>query len=79
VHYILLVKAAFTISSAPYLLKNSIILDLGITLHIFNNLLHIMNFQKAPDGDFVWAGDNKVQILGYGKVYIKVKTLYSKP
>jgi hypothetical protein len=54
------------------------ILDLGITLYIFNNLLHIMNFWKAPDSDFVWAGDNKVQILGYGKVYIKVKTPYLK-
>jgi hypothetical protein len=38
-----------------------------------------MNFQKAPDGNFVWVGDNKVQILGYSEVYIKVKTLHSKP
>jgi hypothetical protein len=66
-------------SSAPYPLKNSTILDSGTTLHIFNNLLRLMNFRKAPDGDFVWAGDNKVRILGYGEVYIKVKPPHSKP
>jgi hypothetical protein len=70
---------SFNTSSAPYPLKYSTILDLGMTLHIFNNRIYLINFQKANYGDFIWAGDHKVQIVGYGIGYIKVKIPYSKP
>jgi hypothetical protein len=56
-----------------YPLKNSAILDSGTTLHIFNQISRFLNFRAAPEGDFVWAGDHKLPILGYGEVDIKIK------
>ena len=61
---------ALTIDQYP--LKNSSILNSGTTIHIFNEITHFLNFQSTPDGDFVWAGDSRVAILGYGDVDIQV-------
>jgi len=63
--------AAFSIDNYP--LKNSAILDSGTTLHIFNQISRFLNFRAALEGDFVWAGDYKLPILGYGEVDIKIK------
>jgi hypothetical protein len=54
-------------------LKNSAILDSGTTLHIFNQISRFLNFRAALEGDFVWAGDHKIPILGYGEVDIKAR------
>ena len=62
---------ALSINNYP--LKNSAILDSGTTLHIFNQISRFLNFRAAPEGDFVWAGDHKIPILGYGEVDIKIK------
>ena len=32
------------------------------------------NFQTAPEGDYVWTGEKKVRIDGYGEVDIKMST-----
>jgi hypothetical protein len=37
-----------------------------------------MNFRAATSGDFLWAGDSKVRILGYGDIDIEVKTPHQK-
>ena len=64
-------KAAFTVDQYP--LKNSAILDSGTTIHIFNELSRFNEFRTADPGDFVWAGETKVPIQGYGNVDITVK------
>jgi hypothetical protein len=56
-----------------YPLKNSSILNSGTTIHVFNQITRFINFRTAPDGEFVWAGDSKVPILGYGEVDIQVR------
>jgi hypothetical protein len=63
--------AAFSIEKYP--LKNSAILDSGTTIHIFNEIARFLNFRTANPGDFVWAGEHKVPIQGYGNVDIEVK------
>ena len=60
-------------SIAQYPLKNSAILDSGTTIHIFNEISRFLHFQTAPQGDFVWAGDSKVKVLGYGDVDIAIQ------
>jgi len=52
-------------------MKNSAILDSGTTIHIFNEITRFLDFRTAPDVDFVWAGDSRVPILGYGDVDIQ--------
>ena len=70
------IRAALSIDQYP--LKNSSILDSGTTIHIFNEITRFLNFRQAPDGDFVWAGDSKVPILGYGDIDIQVVGLKKK-
>jgi hypothetical protein len=64
-------KTAFSIAHYP--LKNSAILDSGTTIHIFNEISRFLHFHTAPQGDFVWAGDSKVKVLGYGNVDIAIQ------
>jgi hypothetical protein len=61
-----------TFSTVQYPLKHSAILDSGSTIHIFNEISRFLHFRAAPNGDFVWAGDNKVKIQGYGDVDIEI-------
>lgn len=72
-------KGAFHIRTAfeshrddQYPLKNSSILDSGTTIHIFNEISRFIDFRASPPGDYIWAGDNKVRILGYGKVQVRI-------
>jgi hypothetical protein len=60
-------------STEQYPLKNSAILDSGTTIHIFNEISRFLDFRPADHGDFVWAGEHKVPIQGYGNVDIKVR------
>src|SRR6267378_1861609 len=64
-------RAAFSVEKYP--LKNSAILDSGTTIHIFNEVARFLNFRTADPGDFVWAGEHKVPIQGYGNVDIEIK------
>ena len=52
---------------------NSAILDSGTTIHIFNNKSRFQDLRRAQPGDYVWAGENKVPIQGYGTVEILVQ------
>ena len=61
------------LSVAQYPLKNSAILDTGSTIDIFNEISRFLNFRAASHGDFLWAGEQKVPIQGYGDVNIAVK------
>jgi Reverse transcriptase (RNA-dependent DNA polymerase) len=61
-------------STEQYPLKNSAILDSGTTIHIFNEISRFLNFRSADHGDFVWAGEHKVPIQGYGNVDIKIRS-----
>ena len=64
-------RAAVPIDQYP--LKNSSILDSATTIHIFNEIARFIDFHTAPDGDFLWVGDSRVPILGYGDVDIQIE------
>jgi hypothetical protein len=63
--------SAFSINEYP--LKNSAILDSGSTLHVFNEISRFVRFRTASAGDYIWAGETKVKIQGYGDVDIQVQ------
>jgi hypothetical protein len=65
-------RAAFSVKQYP--LKNSAILDSGTTIHIFNEIARFLNFRTADPRDFVWAGEHKVPIQGYGNLDIGSRT-----
>jgi hypothetical protein len=67
------VRSETAFSIAQYPLKNSAILDSGTTIHIFNEISRFLHFRTSPQGDFVWAGDSKVKVLGYGDVDIETQ------
>jgi hypothetical protein len=56
-----------------YPLNNSAILDSGTTLYIFNQISRFYNFRAANPDDYVFAGNTKVRIQGYGEVDIRVR------
>ena len=62
--------ASFSI--AQYSLRNSAILDSGTNIDVFNEVSQFLNFCVVPDDNFLWAGTQKVYILGYGDVNIVV-------
>jgi GAG-pre-integrase domain len=63
-----------TFSIAQYPLKNSAILDSGTTIHIFNEISRFLRFRPAESSDFVWAGEDKVRIQGYGNVDVQIQS-----
>jgi len=65
-------KAAF--STAQYPLRNSTLLDTASTIDITNEIAKLLNFRTAPPGDFLWAGDQKVPIQGYGDKDVAIDT-----
>jgi hypothetical protein len=46
----------------------SAILDSGSSIRIFNDSSRFLEYRPAPYGDYVLAGEGKVQIYGYGTV-----------
>jgi len=66
------IKASLEANSYP--LRNSIILDTGSTIDICNEISRFLNFKVATYGDFLYAGDVKVPILGYGDVDVQAKS-----
>ncbi|RKK11109.1 hypothetical protein BFJ65_g15101 [Fusarium oxysporum f. sp. cepae] len=65
-------KAAFAAQRDNYPLRNSVILDPGATISITNSANRLARFQPAIPGDFIWAGDRKLPILGYGTMTIRL-------
>ena len=61
-----------TFSVAQYPLRNSAILDTGTTIDVFNEITRFINLKASPNGDFLWAGTQKVPIQGYGDVDIEI-------
>ena len=55
-----------------YPLRNLALLDTGSTLHVFNQVARFNGLEPAQKGDFLWAGENKVPVEGYGTVDIKL-------
>ena len=66
-------EAAFQAEADTYPLRNSVILNSSTTLYIFNNLNRFINYTPALPRDFIWAGNAKAPVVGYGQVDIKVK------
>jgi hypothetical protein len=64
-------EASFSIKQYP--LKNSAILDSGTTTHIFNEIARFLNFRTANPGDFLWAGEHRVPVQGYGNVDMEIQ------
>lgn len=65
-----MMNAAFHVSNQGYPLKNAFILDSGSTTHICNNLSRITHLRPPAAGDYIWAGNTRVSIQGYGAVTI---------
>ncbi|KAH7465077.1 hypothetical protein FOMA001_g13637 [Fusarium oxysporum f. sp. matthiolae] len=65
-------KTAFAAQRDNYPLRNSVILDPGATISITNSANRLARFQQAIPGDFIWAGDRKLPILGYGTMTIRL-------
>jgi Pol polyprotein len=61
-------KDQASFSTDVYRLKNSVILDSGMTIHL-------VDFKTADPGDYLWAGEHKVPIKGYGTVDVLTKAL----
>ena len=66
------IKASLEANSYP--LRNSTILDTGSTIDVCNEISRFLNFKAATYGDFLYAGDVKVPILGYGDVDVQAKS-----
>ena len=65
---------AFNVATTQaYPLFYSVILNSGITLHIFNDLAHFYNLRKAPRDHYIVAGNSQVPILAYGDVNVTIK------
>jgi len=49
-----------------------LIVNSGITLYIFNEIVQFYNFHYALTNDYIYTGDTTVPILSYGKVDLKL-------
>jgi hypothetical protein len=70
--WLLVIAAAFAGSEYP--LKDSTILDSGATIHVFNQISRFHNFRTVSEEHYLWAGEGRLRILGYGDVDICLKT-----
>ena len=65
-------KGAFAIGTYP--LKNSVILDSGNVIHVFNNKERFLEIRPSIKNDIMYAGDTLTRIQGYGRVNITINT-----
>jgi len=63
-------EATFSASQQGYPLKDAFILDSGSTTHICNNLSRLEDVRPPVMGDYIWAGNSRVWIKGYGAVKV---------
>lgn len=66
------IKSAFSTTNYP--LKDSALLDSGATIHIFNDIQRFKDFRPAGPGDYVFAGEQRVPVRGYGSVEIYIQS-----
>ncbi|KAF7445741.1 gag-pre-integrs domain containing protein [Pyrenophora tritici-repentis] len=71
-------KAAFNASNQGYPLKDAFILDSGSTTHICNNLSRLEDVRPPAMGDYIWAGNSRVWIQGYGAVKVTAEGAQGK-
>ena len=55
-----------------YPLRKSTILDLGLNVDIVNEKCRLRRYRRALPGEYIWAGDSKAPVLGYGDITIIV-------
>lgn len=63
-------EAAFSARQQGYPLKDAFILDSGTTTHICNNLSRFEDVHRPGMGDYIWTGNSKAWIKGYGAVKV---------
>ncbi|KAI1518464.1 GAG-pre-integrase domain containing protein [Pyrenophora tritici-repentis] len=73
-----MMKAAFNASNQGYPLKDAFILDSGSTTHICNNLSRLEDVRPPAMGDYIWAGNSRVWIQGYGAVKVTAEGAQGK-
>lgn len=66
------VQSSFAASTEDYPLRHSVILDPATTISITNAESRLVNYRQAPDHDFVWSGDRKLPIHGYGTMTVQL-------
>lgn len=71
-------KASFSASQQGYPLKDAFILDSGSTTHICNNLSRLEDVRPPVIGDYIWAGNSRVWIEGYGDVNVTAERSQGK-
>ena len=59
-------------NQADYPLRHSFVLDSGATCHITNNPEQIYHYKPPNEGDFVWAGNSRIWIMGYGTIILNL-------
>jgi hypothetical protein len=52
-------------STSEYELRDSVLLDSAASDHVTNDLKRLTSYRPV-EGEFVWSGNTKVPILGYG-------------
>ena len=68
------IKSYFTISlyinQKVYPLSKLIILDLNLNINIINQRSLLNWYRNATLSEYIWAGNNKAFVKGYGNVFI---------
>jgi hypothetical protein len=62
------------ITYLKYKLHSSVILDSKATLHIGNNKARFTELTPANNGNFLYAGDNYIQIEAYETIEVIIQT-----
>jgi hypothetical protein len=75
---ITVIKAAFSVAAGnkdatDYPLQKLFILDSGLTCHITNDPNRVYGFRRPTPRDYIWAGNLKVWIKGYGSIDLTLK------
>jgi hypothetical protein len=52
--------------SSEYELRDSVLLDSGASDHVTNDRTRFRTYRIAHEGDFLWSGNTKVPVAGYG-------------
>ena len=55
-----------------YVLKRLTIFNLGFNINIINKKSRLKRYKNATPREYIWVGNNKAPVRGYGEVYIEV-------
>ena len=68
------VRSYFTISlhinQEIYPLSKSTILNLSLNINIINQRSLLNRYRNTTPGEYIWVGNNKALVKGYGNVFI---------